>query len=170
MMNEQEIQNYLDRLLMQKNMFSKVDIDPYNEEEDVHEYKQIIAEHDGQINALNRVLGKIKPVEKRNIKFMMFGYSDDNIEIEGDIREEIGSYDRENEFFLSDGTTGTIEYTNEGVWRIKILTTTPSVNVTIIHPTQFEIDADTNYTDKAMFTGDIEWIMFDSGTLFKTEK
>ena len=37
------------------------------------------------------------------------------------------------------------------------------------NPTQFEIDADTNYTDKATFTGIIEWLAFDNGKLFTME-
>jgi len=86
------------------------------------------------------------------------------IEPDGDICDELGAYDVVRNFVLSDGTRGTIEY--DGVWRINILES-GSVEVNIIHPTQDEIDNDTNYTDKATFTGNIDWIIFDNGQMFK---
>ena len=88
------------------------------------------------------------------------------LNLNGDINDEIGAYDVVSNFVLSDGTRGTIEYTDEGVWRINILEY-GSVKVDIIHPTQEEIDNDTNYTDKATFTGNIDWIVFDGGQIFK---
>jgi hypothetical protein len=166
MMTEEEIKIYLNRLLMQNRMLSKVDMDPHHEEEG-HEFRQFAAELIGQINALKFILGEDVP-ERGKITFTMSGASDDLIEIDGDIREEIDNFsDDPLQFSLSDGTVGTIQYTNEGVWRINISNITPDVDVSIIEPTQKEIDDDTNYTDVATFVGKFDWIVFENGTLIR---
>jgi hypothetical protein len=166
-MNEEEIKNYLDRLLMQKNIFSKVSGDPY-EEEDAHEFNQLKSNIHGQIFALNKILGREVSIIKDKITFTMFGASDDLIELEGGVREEINNFsDDPLQFVLSDGTVGTIQYTDGGVWRINILDITPDVDVSIIEPTQKEIDDDTNYTDVATFVGKIDWIVFGNGKLIR---
>lgn len=166
MLNEQQVLNYLNSLITQRNVLLKSETDPY-EDEYAHENKELLSEYNGKIVALNCVLEILKPVIKRVIKFTMCGASDDLIELEGDISDEIGAYnDTPMNFYLSDGTVGSIEYTGDGVWEIKILIKSIT-DVNIIHPTQFEIDADTNYTDKAEFTGSIDWILFENGKLIR---
>lgn len=164
MLSEKEIAEY--RISVQKQLLTlqKIDIDPYTDE-DAHEHKLMIAFKEGQVFAVNNILDGFK-VTNKSVSFTLSGYSDDNVEMNGDINDEIGAYDVVSNFVLSDGTRGTIEYTDEGVWRIKILEH-GSVKVDIVHPTQEEIDDDTNYTDKATFTGNIDWIVFDGGQIFK---
>lgn len=46
------------------------------------------------------------------------GYSDDLIEIDGDIKEEFEAFDDRNYLAASDGSILSIEYDNDGIWRI----------------------------------------------------
>ena len=49
----------------------------------------------------------------------IYGYSDDLIEVEGDIKAEFGAWDDGiNYMIFSNGTVLSIEYTSEGVWRL----------------------------------------------------
>jgi len=164
MLSEKEIVEYRKRVEKQLTLFQKLDIDPRNDE-NAHEYHLMIAFKEGQVFALNNILDGFV-ISKKNVSFLLSGASDDLIEIDGDITGELGAFDVVRGFVVSDGTRGTIEYTEEGVWRINILEH-GSVEVNIKHPTQDEIDNDTNYTDKATFTGVIDWIIFDSGQIFK---
>lgn len=164
MLSEEEIMDYRKRVEKQLALFEKLDVDPHSNE-NAFEYRLMIAFKEGQVFAINNILDGFVII-KRNVSFSLSGTSDDLIELDGDIRDEIGAYDVVRNFVLSDGTHGTIEYTNGGVWRINIIEF-GSVEVNIIHPTQDEIDNDTNYTDKATFTGDIDWIIFDDGQMFK---
>jgi hypothetical protein len=165
MLSEEEVRKCRTYVMMQKTALSAIDVDPHNDEEAV-EHKLMIAKNEGELKALDFVLELVKESIPKVITFKMFGYSDDNVELEGDISDELGAYDVVSNFVLSDGTRGTIEYTKEGVWRINILEQ-GNVKVNIIHPTQEEIDNDTNYSDQAIFTGRIEWIVFDGGQIFK---
>jgi len=162
MLSEKEIVDYRKRAEKQLLLFEKLDVDPHSNENAL-EYSLMIAFKEGQVFALNNILDGFVVIEK-NVSFSLSGTSDDLIELDGDICDELGAYDVVRNFVLSDGTRGTIEY--DGVWRINILES-GSVEVNIIHPTQDEIDNDTNYTDKATFTGNIDWIIFDNGQMFK---
>ena len=54
----------------------------------------------------------------------IYGASDDLIEIEGQINDELNVYlkdDEELPFSVSDGTKGLIKYDDEGQWRINVL-------------------------------------------------
>ena len=164
MLSETEIAEYRERVIKQLLTLQKIDIDPHSDE-DAHEHRLMIAFKEGQVFALNNILDGFKVINK-SITFSLSGASDDLVELDGDINGELGAYDVVSNFVLSDGTRGTIEYTHEGVWRINILEY-GSVKIDIIHPTQEEIDNDTNYTDKATFTGNIDWIIFDGGQIFK---
>ena len=164
MLSEKEIVDYRTSVQKQLLTLQKIDIDPHSDE-NAHEHKLMIAFKEGQVFAVNNILDGFKVIDK-SVSFTLSGYSDDNVEMNGDINDEIGAYDVVSNFVLSDGTRGTIEYTDDGVWRIKILEH-GSVKVDIVHPTQEEIDNDTNYTDKATFTGNIDWIVFDGGQIFK---
>jgi hypothetical protein len=164
MLSEKEIADYREGVIKQLSLFQKLDIDPHDDE-NAHEHKLMIAFKEGQLFALNKIIsGYDEPV--KCVSFTMSGYSDDLVELNGDICDELGAYDVVSNFVVSDGTRGTIEYTHEGVWRINILEH-GTVKVDIIHPTQDEIDNDTNYTDNATFTGNIDWIIFDGGQIFK---
>lgn len=165
MISEEEIIKYHSFIKTQYNMLKQVDVDPHREE-DAHEYLNMINEKRGQLNALDYVIGlqKVKCIPV--ITFTIYGASDDLVEIEGDLREEVGAYDTDLKFYMSDGTFGSINYTDEGVWRIKILTY-GIADIKITNPTEEEIEEDTNYTDKAVFSGPIEWIVFGDGTLLK---
>lgn len=51
----------------------------------------------------------------------LFGYSDDLIEVEGRLNEEINHYsERAKGFEFSDGTKGKIKYDDGGIWRIEV--------------------------------------------------
>jgi hypothetical protein len=164
MLSEKEIVDYRERITKQLLTLQKIDVDPHSDE-DAHEHKLMIAFKEGQVFATNNILDGFKTINK-SVSFTLSGYSDDNVEMNGDINDEIGAYDVVSNFVISDGTRGTIEYTDEGVWRINILEQ-GTVKVDITRPTQDEIDNDTNYTDKATFSGDIDWIVFDGGQIFK---
>jgi len=164
MLSEKEISDYRERVIKQLLLFQKLDIDPHDDE-NAHEHKLMIAFKEGQLFALNKIIsGYDEPI--KCLSFTMYGASDDLVELEGGINDELGAYDVVSNFVLSDGTRGTIEYTKDGVWRINILEH-GDVRVNIIHPTRDEIDNDTNYTDRATFTGNIDWIIFDGGQIFK---
>jgi len=53
------------------------------------------------------------------------GYSDDNVEVDGAIREEYGAYDRGADkpvlVAVSDGTLLRVWYDNDGLWRISVV-------------------------------------------------
>jgi len=164
MISEDNVIQYRKNILMQLDALESISTDAY-EDENAVDHRLMISNLDGQLKAYSRVLNMPEsPVE--NITFTMYGESDDLIELRGDIEEELGAFDVERKFVMSEGTSGTIEYTTEGVWRINI-TKNGSAIVNIVHPTQEEIDEDTNYTDKATFSGKIEWVVFDDGTLLK---
>jgi hypothetical protein len=162
MLSEEEIIDYRKRAEKQLVLFEKLDVDPHSNENAL-DYSLMIVFKEGQVFALNNILDGFVVI-KKNVSFSLSGTSDDLIELDGDISDELGAYDVVRKFVLSDGTHGTIEY--DGVWRINILEF-GTVEVNIIHPTQDEIDNDTNYTDKVTFTGHIEWIIFDDGQMFK---
>jgi len=81
------------------------------------------------------------------------GYSDDNIEIDGDLSEEISCYDEPAYIVSSDGTVLKIEYTNDGVWEIL-----PVVSGTAILARVPATGPDGVYTDEVTLNGDIRWI------------
>lgn len=54
----------------------------------------------------------------------IYGYSDDNIELKGDINDEIGCYNEIVTLFFSDGTAARFEYPkapNLGVWACTVI-------------------------------------------------
>jgi hypothetical protein len=46
------------------------------------------------------------------------GYSDDLVEISGDITDEFPTYDDKNYLAVSDGSVLSVVYDNDGIWRI----------------------------------------------------
>lgn len=87
------------------------------------------------------------------------GASDDLIEIDGDISEEFSGNDEEGDLIaVSDGTVLRISYTRDGIWRI-VPVVHGSAKLTI---TQAPEDDDRNYTDEAVLTGDVRWVVHGS--------
>jgi hypothetical protein len=101
---------------------------------------------------------------KANEKYVkLYGASDDLIEIEGDINDEIDCYDDVKSIEASDGTKGKIWYNNDGVWQISIsksgtnyMGTIPAVGEDDEHTDKDAIGC-TSYSDVAVWKG-IDWI------------
>ena len=89
----------------------------------------------------------------------IYGASDDLIEIEGDIREELTyNENAENNYLaFSDGTVVSIFYDNDGVWRI-----TPTIIGRAKYQKTFEAVSgdDERYSDEVVLEGeDIQWVI-----------
>lgn len=83
------------------------------------------------------------------------GHSDDLIEIDGDIREEIPCTDTGEDGVLlaaSNGVVVRIRYRT--CWRIQ-----PVTNTHLIEIVPCPEDDDSNYSDVATLLGDVEWIV-----------
>lgn len=96
-----------------------------------------------------------------NNKFMktviIYGASDDLVEIEGDINEEIGHYDEDTPLKLgfSDGTVLSVVYDDDGCWRVNRIAKGSAK--------MKKVEADgpdtKNYSDRVTLTGDINWVV-----------
>lgn len=86
----------------------------------------------------------------------IYGCSDDLIEIEGDIEDELNppsSVEDEGAFLaFSDGTVLRVKY--DGVWRI-----TPVFVNTNYSKVEAPEDDDSNYSDVVTLTGNITWVV-----------
>ncbi len=88
------------------------------------------------------------------MSIILYGSSDDLIELEGDIQEEftLAAVEDDDTMIVgfSNGILVRIRYTSEGVWRI-----TPIVgDVSIVQAPEGDEE---NYTDRATIEGNIEW-------------
>jgi hypothetical protein len=85
--------------------------------------------------------------------------SDDQIEISGDIDEAFyaNGDDKQNILVFSDGTILSITYTVEGMWRINRL-----VKGVAGYSKEEADDEETNYSDKVILEGHIDWVVFGS--------
>lgn len=97
-------------------------------------------------------------------KVMVYGASDDLIEVEGDVKLEDGSYDRPGFIHFPDvGAVLKVEYSPSGYdgrWKIDVVND-GGLDISI-EPSG---DADSaNYSDKATVTG-----AFDAGAIFKCD-
>ena len=86
-------------------------------------------------------------------KVTIYGASDDLVELDGDIRDEIGCYDEPNmKLAFSDGTVLSVKYDDDGCWRVnRVAEGTAAME---------KVDAegpDGNYSDRVTLTGDIKW-------------
>lgn len=97
------------------------------------------------------------------MKTKIYGCSDDLIEIEGQINDEIECFNHDNpiKFSCSDGTIGTIFYNGE--WKIAIVT--EGTLIQSVHPTSGEehehtglAKGCTSYSDVLILGEGIEWI------------
>lgn len=101
----------------------------------------------------------------RAIMISVYGVSDDLIEVEGDIREEFSNPEGKPGYFaFSDGTILAIFYSNEGTWRIQVLSTGPNSNVTVKPAEQRQIEEGPDvYSDRARIEfvgGPIKHVVF----------
>ena len=86
---------------------------------------------------------------------VIYGASDDLIEIDGDIREEF-DIDRGGPLLaFSDGTVVRIEWTRVGIWRIQPMVFGAGELTIVPAP----VDDDENRTDRASLSGDIRWVL-----------
>jgi hypothetical protein len=85
----------------------------------------------------------------------VFGHSDDLIEFEGDLREEIGWYEDSKPCHIafSDGTLLSILYDKDGIWRISRV----AVGSTDYQKTE-GTSSEHDYSDRVTLTGDIFWV------------
>jgi hypothetical protein len=91
---------------------------------------------------------------------LIYGASDDLIELEGDISEEF-SYDDDHTNYVafSDGTVLTINYGNDGgFWRINRIVTGSAT----YQKTEATDDAG-EYSDRVTLSGDLKWAVFGTG-------
>lgn len=96
------------------------------------------------------------------MKLEIRGYSDDIIDISGDIEEEFYHTD-DGDFFVvvSDGTVLRIAYDANGMWRIYVIS---KGDDTVLDHHQ-GTDEDDDYSDIVTLTGesDIEWVIGGKG-------
>jgi hypothetical protein len=103
------------------------------------------------------------------MKTKIYGSSDDLIEIEGQINEEIGCFDHDKpiKFSCSDGTIGTIFY--NGMWKIEIKT--EGTLIQAVHVTSGDEHEHTGlakgctpYSDVLILAEGIEWVKIKGKT------
>lgn len=95
---------------------------------------------------------------------VIYGYSDDLIEVDGEISDELQADDGVNLITASDGTIASVRFDHDGIWRIWIVvagTGNPSVDV---HPLT-EDGPDGRYTDLLYIPGPVAWVRFADGPL-----
>lgn len=97
-------------------------------------------------------------------ELMINGSSDDLIEISGDIDEELYAfYERKTYVAFDDGTILSLDYTDDGVWRIEVVESGEGTTIRI-DPATADDGNDENgvplYSDRAYLSGDITqlWI------------
>ena len=88
----------------------------------------------------------------------LYGASDDLIELEGDISEELSGGEKERLLFFSDGTILTIKYGKEhlAVWAITLLKQ-GDLFKSITYCTDEDAE---RYSDTANFKDGLEWVYF----------
>lgn len=87
----------------------------------------------------------------------IFGASDDLIEIEGDIREEI-NFVADHPFYLAcnEGTLIYGEYNDIGLWKFLVLKCGSATSSVV---SAHDPDSD-NYSDRLTLEGNISWVVF----------
>lgn len=85
-------------------------------------------------------------------KVIVYGASDDLIEVEGDLREEFYASWKGNYLHFSDGTILEISYSDEGCWVISCESKGSAQYEHVPHDNEV-----TTYSDKVTLTGDITW-------------
>lgn len=86
-------------------------------------------------------------------KITITGASDDLIEIDGDISEEWDAYDKGRQFIaVSDGTLLSIEYDDDGIWRVNKVTGGSA------EFSKRDGDVERDTFDVVTLEGDIRWV------------
>lgn len=91
-------------------------------------------------------------------KIMVYGASDDLIEVEGDICEEFDGSEGVTYLAVSDGTVLSIEYGGKGMWTIRQI-----VAGTASFSKHDATDVDDDYSDRVTLEGDIRWLVCGGG-------
>jgi hypothetical protein len=95
----------------------------------------------------------------------IYGASDDCIEIEGDIKDEIyANDDASTKLAFSDGTVLSVNYDRDGLWKVYRLV---EGSATMERFEATDPDSD-EYSDRVTLTGDIQWVV--GGTFMKRVK
>lgn len=85
----------------------------------------------------------------------VYGASDDLIEVDGYLREEFSYDDEANLLAFSDGTVLSIEYNQEGLWRMA-----PLVKGSEFQGIDQTAATEEDYTDRAHFGSGLRWVMY----------
>lgn len=99
-------------------------------------------------------------------KVIVFGASDDLIEVDGDIREEFNCYDEEHPQYLafSEGTILSIFYSSKGLWEIRRVAIG---NAKYSKKEAIENPKDNEYSDVVTLESDnIQWVVFGSSIAY----
>lgn len=91
----------------------------------------------------------------------VYGASDDLIEVEGDLREEFNAIDQDEPQYLafSDGTVLSIQYTDEGLWRVN-----RRVAGSAVYSKAEATNPDGDYSDRVTLEGDnLTWAVYGKG-------
>lgn len=100
------------------------------------------------------------------MKTIVYGASDDLIEVEGGVSEEFSpAMDEPAYLAFSNGVVLKVVYDDEGLWRIQ-----PRANAHLV-AIEFAIDVDaerredgsSGYSDRATIEADVAWVVFGSG-------
>lgn len=96
----------------------------------------------------------------------IYGASDDLIELEGDIREEINprNEDEPTRLGFSDGTVLSVVYDKDGCWRVTRVAE-GAAKMEKVEAAGADTD---NYSDQVTLTGDIRWCV--AGDFMATAK
>jgi hypothetical protein len=90
---------------------------------------------------------------------VVYGASDDLIEVEGAISEEFyapqAGEDTGGYLAFSDGTLLSISYTGDGLWKISTFSAGEGTSFAIESAT----DIDDNYSDRVTLKGDFKWVV-----------
>jgi len=97
------------------------------------------------------------------MKIIISGASDDLVELEGDIVEEYSCPRGRQVLAFGDGTCLRVRYTNEGLWRIDLLTQGSAIYTKV---EAFDLDDEgkkhpggqPGYSDVVTLEGDLKWV------------
>ena len=104
-------------------------------------------------------------------RVVVYGASDDLVEVDGDLSEEFTSFEPKPDLLeFSDGTWAEVKLDTEGQWRIKLVEDsglieavhTPSREEDGVGP-RYDEDGCNDYSDKLVLTGPIEWVKHHRG-------
>lgn len=91
---------------------------------------------------------------------VIYGSSDDRVEVEGDVTEEFNCYNLDGYIAVSNGVLLSARYSNEGYWRFAVVKGHGRVSVTQASGLDGQDDAGLPaYSDKAVFKDPIEWVV-----------